>query len=84
MIIGFVWLVSFTLSFHQFIISSYTSIWYKEEEEESPAHDPLGRSFQISYYNFGSIALDAIVYPVVFFIMVIYSMMKTNAAPSDE
>ena len=38
----------------------------------------------LSYYNFGSIALDAIVYPAVFFVMMVYSMTKANTSPREE
>lgn len=30
-LIGFVWLISFTISFHKFIICSYTYFWFREE-----------------------------------------------------
>ena len=86
MFVGAIWLVSFSVSFHQYIVSSYTSIWYSEEQIDSHSFNPLARSLKRSYYNFGSIALDSIIYPFGWLMMALYSFIKVepeNSLPEE-
>lgn len=75
-LIGTYWLVAVFACLCQFVVACNMHFWYYEETSEMPAFSPLRRSLGKSIYHFGSIALDAILVPITWLLLVIFEALR--------
>lgn len=74
--IGVYWLYATIISWHKYFTSSAMCLWYFQESE---GLYPVKRGFKRSLHHLGTAAVDAILMPVSWLLLLVYSMMKMDS-----
>ena len=83
-LVGIYWILSVMACHCQFVVSCNMWIWYYEETSEMPAFSPLKRSLGKSIYHFGSIAVDALLVPITWLLLVLFEALNTEETEDDD
>lgn len=73
--IGIFWLYSTLISWHKYFVSSAMCLWYFQDSQRLY---PVRRGLRRSLNHLGSAALDGILMPLEWLLLLLYAILKTN------
>lgn len=74
--IGTIWLFGTLVSWHKYFIGSSILQWYFEDGGKI---QPVRKGLKRAWYNLGSAAIDALLTPLEWVILILYSFTKLNS-----